>query len=133
MFLLQNKNWNLIGFPIIVNICTWIKTDEAKSCTAKVFTLWREWQYTWLFQHLLVSLTTTFRVFVFLVLAFLTPKCGPCLKSSKKGYVYQWFLYKYLRLTFYTLKSWKRISKTPPYKPHYQISHIPHLSSQILR
>ena len=38
-------------------------------------------QYTCLLRHSLVSLTNTFRVFVFLVLALLTWESGPCLKS----------------------------------------------------
>ena len=38
-------------------------------------------QYTYLLRHSLVSLTNTFRVFVFLVLALLTWESGPCLKS----------------------------------------------------
>ena len=53
LFILQNKNWNLVGFLIIVNHMYMNKDKSVKSCTVKLFALCREET-----AHMLVSALT---------------------------------------------------------------------------
>ena len=75
----RKKNWNLVGFLIIV--CIWIRQIKQNIVMLGFSPFQGKRQYTCLLRHSLVSLTNTFRVFVFLVLALLTWESGPCLKS----------------------------------------------------